>query len=170
MDLRAIQECLVGRRITLLNPQFAFTPDDMMNPVYCKQCRTHIPALISSQYYGMCPDCSQAYQQSQALALQQQQAAQAQQAAAQQAAHQQAVAAKATKRGMLPYFLIASLVTIISNACMLLMYHGFVIKPLKDDLAKTQAELVATQNAVTELTRVVNFNADTANRNNHLYP
>jgi len=65
-----------------MSSSYTFSADDMMNPVYCKQCRNQIPKAVSLQGNGVCPDCMQISQQAQASMLQQHQVAQAQQIAA----------------------------------------------------------------------------------------
>ncbi len=40
-----------------MGPPYVFTQDDQMNPVYCTQCRVHIPRVVSNQGRGLCPVC-----------------------------------------------------------------------------------------------------------------
>lgn len=37
---------------------YVFTQDDQMNPVYCVQCRAHIPIAVSNANRGLCAICS----------------------------------------------------------------------------------------------------------------
>jgi hypothetical protein len=123
----------------LMNPTFTFSPDDMMNPVYCRQCRTHIPLAVSAQGNGLCPDCVQANQQAQTIAFQQQQSAQAQRAAAQQ----RATPMQAKADSLLPSFAAASLAIIGAFVGVLMYYHNTVVIPLKQELAQTRSELLS---------------------------
>lgn len=36
---------------------FVFTQDDLMQPVYCIQCRAHIPRAVSNANKGVCGSC-----------------------------------------------------------------------------------------------------------------
>ena len=40
-------------------PTYQFSPDDAMFPVYCTQCRAHVPVAISNAGHGLCPVCTQ---------------------------------------------------------------------------------------------------------------
>lgn len=62
----------------MIPPAYNFTQDDNLNPLYCIQCRTHIPRAVSNAGRGLCPLCIAKNQQAsanQALAQQAQQAA-----------------------------------------------------------------------------------------------
>jgi hypothetical protein len=39
------------------NPNYSYSPDDLLQPVYCIVCRQHIPKDISNAGKGICPDC-----------------------------------------------------------------------------------------------------------------
>jgi hypothetical protein len=39
------------------NPDYSYSPDDLMQPVYCIVCRQHIPKDISNAGKGVCPEC-----------------------------------------------------------------------------------------------------------------
>lgn len=73
------------------SPIYNFSQDDVLFPIYCTQCRSHIPRDISDLGKGLCPDCISANvvaMQALALAKQQaQQQRQAQQQAAKAALH-----------------------------------------------------------------------------------
>ena len=56
-----------------MNPNWTYSDDDKINPIYCTQCRIHIPRNLSAYANGLCPDCVQklqAAQQAQPQALQ----------------------------------------------------------------------------------------------------
>jgi len=36
---------------------YVFDQDDMMQPIYCIQCRSHIPRIVSNLGKGLCPIC-----------------------------------------------------------------------------------------------------------------
>lgn len=38
-------------------PQYVYSPDDQVNPVFCTGCRLHIPRAISTAGNGLCPSC-----------------------------------------------------------------------------------------------------------------
>jgi hypothetical protein len=80
---------------------YVFTVDDQINPVYCINCRTHIPRSVSNSGRGLCPSCiqSQRVQQAQQAAANQAALVNQQQAAAN---HQQAVFAHQTGLGFCP--------------------------------------------------------------------
>ena len=40
-----------------MNSTYTFSPDDMMNPIYCRECRTHIPRDVSTEGSGLCLAC-----------------------------------------------------------------------------------------------------------------
>ncbi len=63
-----------------MNPDFTFSPDDLMNPIYCRNCRVHIPAKVSTSGGGYCPDCNIARHHAQVAAQQAQIAVQQQKA------------------------------------------------------------------------------------------
>lgn len=67
-----------------MSAPFLFTPDDQIYPVYCTQCRAHIPRAVSNAGHGLCPSCIQANQAAAVASAAQAQAAQAAQAQAQQ--------------------------------------------------------------------------------------
>jgi hypothetical protein len=42
-----------------VDPRFTYTSDDQMQPVYCPDCRAHIPRTVLSQFGNVCPNCHQ---------------------------------------------------------------------------------------------------------------
>ncbi len=44
-----------------MDSQYAFSPDDTMNPVFCLQCRKQIPRSESEKQGGFCPECTEAW-------------------------------------------------------------------------------------------------------------
>jgi len=82
-------------------PPQIFTQDDVMFPVYCTSCRTHIPRSVSNANNGLCVSCAQAQAASNALQMQSQAQAAAV-AQAQAVAAQQAIWARDTGNGICP--------------------------------------------------------------------
>lgn len=82
-------------------PQYFFSQEDQMFPVYCTDCRAHIPKIISNQNGGLCPTClaKTTLQFQQRVVSQMQAQAQAQTA---QKAQQQALFDKNTGLGKCP--------------------------------------------------------------------
>ena len=152
-----------------------FTPDDHMNPVYCIQCRVHIPLSVSQQNGRLCPDCVQVNHQAQAAADQQRQAAHAQQAAAHQAAQQISAIAIAQAKTLIPLIVVGAILVLLVSGGALWLYHVKIVKPMDAEIARSRMEIRETQDrlqkvaaGLEELTRVVNHNAETANYNNRL--
>jgi hypothetical protein len=47
-----------------MNPQFQYSPSDMVSPQYCHRCKQHTPSAILEHCGGLCPDCQAAKGQS----------------------------------------------------------------------------------------------------------
>ncbi len=42
-----------------MQPAYQFTDDDRFYPIYCTQCKAHIPKAVSNSGGGICPPCHQ---------------------------------------------------------------------------------------------------------------
>jgi hypothetical protein len=84
-----------------MSNSYVFLDEDEFNPIYCVECRLHIPRAYSDANRGLCADCLEAQEKAAANALAQKQAALNQQAA-QDAQRQQLVYSTNTGRGKCP--------------------------------------------------------------------
>ncbi len=144
-----------------MNPTFTFTPDDMMHPVYCKQCRTHIPLVILTQGNGICPDCIQADQQAQTAAFQQQQVIQAQRVAAMQAAQQ--------RRADFLKIFAPNIVTVCLFAILIfcgVAYHNKVVTEMQQKIAKLESRTEKNERILERTTKL----AENADKYAHSHP
>jgi hypothetical protein len=83
------------------NAHYNFTDEDMMSPIYCMKCHTHVPRLVSSAGKGICPRCIQEIQH--AIYLKEQERLQKEaQKKQQQLAKKQAIYYKDTGKGKCP--------------------------------------------------------------------
>ena len=163
-----------------MNSTYTFSPDDAMNPVYCRECRVHIPDDISVQGKGVCPDCIATKHQAQF----------ARQAKATPSSSQQASVPVSIPDSPSPVRAPGSIVLTIALLCVALLgYHFCIVTPLEHRLTVAQNQLADaqqklntaqkqillvqgkvehTENHVDSLTDTVNHNAEVANYNARL--
>lgn len=161
-----------------MNSSYTFSPDDAMNPVYCRDCRALIPRGISVQGNGICPDCIATKQQAQS----------ARQAKA--TPSQQTNVPVSIPNSPSPVRASSSIVLTIALVCVALLgYHFCIVTPLEHRLTAAQNQLVDAQQKLNTAQRrillvqgkvehnqdhldsligTVNHNAETANFNARL--